>query len=264
MNEPHNGVHNFYRDVLDILREGNIDILIGGAFAHEHFTGISRDTKDLDLFLREKDLQRAFDQLRAAGYSPEIKFSHWLGKVYDQERIQFVDIIFNSGNGLCKVDDIWFDHAPTGFALGRPVKFCPIEETLWQKSFIMERERYDGADIAHLLHAQSDKLNWKRLLCRFAGHWRVLFSYLTLFGYIYPTERSKIPDWVQHELLDLCVREIGQDDPGPPMCLGTFLSRAQFQIDIEVRGYRDARIPSLMTTAEVERWTRAAEEEKKS
>jgi hypothetical protein len=42
------------------------------------------------------------------------------------------------------------------------------------------------------------------------------------------------------------------------------LSRAQFQIDIEVRGYRDARIPSLLTAAEVERWTRAAEEEKKS
>ena len=26
-----------------------------------------------------------------------------------------------------------------------------MEESLWQKAFIMERERYDGADVAHLL-----------------------------------------------------------------------------------------------------------------
>ena len=60
-----NGAHDFYGDILDVLREGEIDIPIGGAFAHEHFTGIARDTKDLDLFLREQDLARA---LAAQGF----------------------------------------------------------------------------------------------------------------------------------------------------------------------------------------------------
>jgi hypothetical protein len=262
MSTAYNGVHDFYRAVLDILHEAKIDILIGGAFAHEYFTGITRDTKDLDLFLRERDLQRAFNQLGAAGYRPEIKFSHWLGKVHDQSGAQFVDIIYNSGNGLCKVDDIWFDNAPSGSALGRPVKFCPLEETIWQKSFIMERERYDGADIAHLLHAQGQSLNWQRLLRRFDGHWRVLLSCLALYGYIYPTERTRIPEWVQRKLLDLWEREIGQDVPGPPICAGTFLSRTQFQIDVDSWGYRDARIPELMTVEEVEQWTKGADEDK--
>jgi hypothetical protein len=264
MNQVTGEACEFYRNVLDILRESKIDILIGGAFAHEHFTGISRDTKDLDIFLRERDLDPALTRLGASGYRPEVKFSHWLGKVHDTGSERFVDIIFNSGNGLCKVDDRWFDNSPSGFVFDRPVRFCPPEETLWQKSFIMERERYDGADIAHLLRAQADNLDWQRLLERFGSHWRVLLSYLTLYGYIYPTERSKIPDWVLQELLERSSREIGPDAPGPSVCAGTFLSRSQFQIDVESWGYRDARVPNMMTPDQVKEWTQAADKEKKT
>ena len=256
-------IHDFYRDTLDILQEAKVPILIGGAFAQEYFTGISRDTKDLDLFLREPDLQRALDALGAGGYRTEIKFSHWLAKAYDKDGLEFVDIIFNSGNGLCKVDDTWFENAPGGEVFARPVKFCPVEETIWQKAFIMERERYDGADIAHLLRAQSEHLNWHHLLRRFDRHWRVLLSYVMLFGYIYPTERTKIPNWVQGKLLRLYSRELGHDTPGPRVCAGTFLSRAQFIVDIEAWGYRDMRCPELMTSQDVERWTAAAAEDGK-
>ena len=35
--------------------------------------------------------------------------------------------------------------------LDKEVKLCPPEEIIWSKSFIMERERFDGADINHLL-----------------------------------------------------------------------------------------------------------------
>jgi hypothetical protein len=258
-----NSVHDFYPDTLDILQEAKVPILIGGAFAQEYFTGISRDTKDLDLFLRERDLQRALDALGAGGYRTEIKFSHWLAKAYDKDGLEFVDIIFNSGNGLCKVDDAWFENAPGGEVFARPVKFCPAEETIWQKAFIMERERYDGADIAHLLRAQSEHLNWHHLLRRFDRHWRVLLSYVMLFGYIYPTERTKIPNWVQGKLLRLYSRELGHDTPGPRVCAGTFLSRAQFIVDIEAWGYRDMRCPELLTPQDVERWTAAAAEDGK-
>jgi hypothetical protein len=139
------------------------------------------------------------------------------------------------------------------------VRFCPVEESIWQKAFILERERYDGADIAHLLRAQSEKLDWPRLLRRFGEHWRVLFSCVTLFGYIYPAERSKIPDWVQRYLAGLFAREIGQNVPGERVCAGTLLSRAQFLVDIHEWGYRDMRAPELMSAAELSEWTAAAE-----
>jgi hypothetical protein len=44
------------------------------------------------------------------------------------------------------VDDLWFAHATPGDVLGIPVRLCPPEEMIWSKAFIMERERYDGAD----------------------------------------------------------------------------------------------------------------------
>jgi len=128
----------------------------------------------------------------------------------------------------------------------------------------MERERYDGADIAHLLRAQSDKLDWNRLLRRFGKHWRVLLSYIILFGYIYPTERTRIPDWVQRKLSNLFACEIGQDARGENVCAGTLLSRAQFIVDIDEWGYRDMRTPELMSSEALERWTAAATEEKKT
>ena len=72
---------------------------------------------------------------------------------------------------------------------------------IWQKALIMERERFDGADVAHVLRARADRLDWDRLLDRFAEHWPVLLSHLILFGYIYPEERAKIPARVMRTLL---------------------------------------------------------------
>jgi hypothetical protein len=127
----------------------------------------------------------------------------------------------------------------------------------------MERERYDGADIAHLLHAQSDKLDWQHLLNRFGKHWRVLLSYITLFGFIYPSERTRIPDWVQQTLIGNFSAEIGRDARGDSICAGTLLSRAQFIVDIDEWGYQDVRTPDLMSPEAVERWTTAALRERK-
>lgn len=256
-------VCTFYRHCLDILEQAAVPVLVGGAFAQEYFTGISRDTKDLDLFVTEADLPRALAALRHNGYRTEITFDHWLAKAFNHDGTDFVDIIFNSGNGLCKIDEGWFDYAPKGEAFGRRVNFCPVEESLWQKAFIMERERYDGADVAHLLRAQAEHLDWRRLLHRFGEHWRVLFSYVVLFGYIYPHERSKIPAWVQHKLAGLFSNEIGRDAAGEGICAGTLLSRAQFAVDIDQWGYRDRRLPDLMSSESVQRWTAAAEEETK-
>ena len=258
-----NTAREFYRDTLGALEREGIGVLVGGAFAQEFYTGISRHTKDLDLFIKAEDLERSLSALARRGYRTEVTFSHWLGKAYDRDGVNFVDIIFNSGNGLCKVDDTWFAKAPQGEVFGKSVKLCPVEEAIWQKSFIMERERYDGADIAHLLRSQAEQLDWHRLLRRFDGHWRVLMSYITLFGYIYPGERNKIPEWVQRRLAGLFSREIAFDAPRERVCAGTFLSRAQYIVDVDEWGYRDLRTPEHMTPEALERWTAAAIEERK-
>ena len=182
----------FYRDVLERMRRSGPPFLVGGAYAFACYTGIVRHTKDLDLFVRPADAGAALETLAAAGCRTEITFTHWLGKAFHEE--DFVDIIYSSGNGLCPVDDAWFDHAVPHLVLGRPASLCPPEEMIWQKAFIQERERFDGADVAHLIHAHGRTLDWRRLLDRFGPHDRVLFGHLVLFGYIYPAARTAFPD----------------------------------------------------------------------
>jgi hypothetical protein len=245
----------FYRRVLHILDRRQIPFLIGGAYMLRRCSETLRDTKDLDIFVCRRDFNRALDALASAGYQTEISYSHWLGKVFSGNF--FVDLIFSSGNGICRVDDIWFEHALEGEVFGRPVKFCPPEEMIWSKSFVMERERYDGADIAHLLLCCAPGMDWRRLLQRFDTHWRVLLSHLILFGFVYPGERSLIPGWVIEELSRRLKEDRGRDE-GIGLCQGTLLSRQQYLDDIERWGYNDARLQRTtggMTLEEVARWT---------
>ena len=248
----------FYRRVLHILDRQQIPFLIGGAYMLRRCSEILRDTKDLDVFVCRRDFNRALDVLASAGYQTEISFSHWLGKVFSGNF--FVDLIFSSGNGICRVDDIWFEHALPAEVLGMPVRLCPPEEMIWSKAFVMERERYDGADIAHILRACGERMDWQRLLRRFEAHWRVLLSYLILFGYIYPSDHSLIPEWVMQELLERLQSEKGNPLSRNRVCRGTLLSRIQYREDIELWGYQDARLLASggMTPNEVARWTTLA------
>src|SRR5438067_3377612 len=138
-----------YRRALDLLAEAGIPFLVGGAYCLAQHAGIVRHTKDFDLFVRPPDCPRVLARLAEAGFRTEVTFPHWLGKAFRGE--YFVDVIFSSGNGLATVDEGWFEHAVPAEILGMAVKLCPAEEVVWSKSFVQERERYDGADVAHLL-----------------------------------------------------------------------------------------------------------------
>jgi len=251
----------FYRDALETLNAVGVEYMVGGTFSLQPYTGLVRDTKDFDIFLRAEALDRALDALAEAGYRTEIPFPHWLAKAYDGDT--FVDLIFSSGNGIARVDDEWFAHAPESTVLGMSVLLCPPEETIWSKAFIMERERYDGADVAHLLRCSGTTLDWNRLLRRFEGFDRVLLSHLTLFGFIYPHERNIVPNWVMFKLMRSLLRELETDPTEELVCRGTYLSRSQCLPDLEEWGYQDARVLSdgTMTEEQTDIWTQAALEQ---
>jgi hypothetical protein len=250
----------FYKDVVERLRFAEIPFVVCGAFAFAHFTGIHRDTKDLDLMLKREDVARALALFEAAGYRSEETFPHWLAKVYESaaENSDFVDLIFNSGNGVAATDDDFFRNGLEASLFDQPVGVCPIEETIWHKAFVMERERYDGADIAHLLHLCSDRIDWQRLLRRFGAHWRLLLVHVTLLGYIYPNERLGVPAWVVRALLARFDQESRVRSVGAPVCGGTLVSRQQFLVDVIDWGYVDGRLAAgSMSEDEIEAWTRA-------
>jgi putative nucleotidyltransferase-like protein len=232
-------LYNFYCEALRTLQQAQAPFLIGGAYALACHTGIVRHTKDFDIFVRPQDCERVLQILSAAGFQTEITDPCWLGKAHSGE--DFIDVIFSSGNAIAEVDDGWFEHAIEAKVFGLAVYLCPPEETIWSKAFVMERERYDGADVAHLLRAYGTRLDWTRLLARFDGHWRVLLSHLILFGFIYPFELECIPPCVMDTLLDRLRQETQAPQPHQRLCQGTLLSKTQYAIDIDQWDYEDAR-----------------------
>jgi hypothetical protein len=244
-----------YRRALQLLTDADVPFLLGGAYAYAHYTGVVRHTKDLDLFLRQADVDRARAAFEANDFRTELTYPHWLAKAFAGDH--FVDLIFNLGNGVGPVTDDWFAHAEPGELLGVPVRLLGPAEMIFSKVFTMDRGRFDGADVAHVVRACGDRLDWRRLLDRFDAHWRVLLCHLVLFGFVYPADRDKVPKWVIRELLDRLKAEEQSRPPADPVCQGTLLSPTQYLIDVEQWGYRDARLPPFgeMTPEQVEHWT---------
>ena len=179
--------------VLWHLREAGIPYLVGGTYALEHHAGLVRDTKDLDLFVRRADWSRIADDARASG-RPLRAGVHSLAGQGARAASHFVDLIFAGGNGFVEVDDEWLAHGVPSVVLEVPVHLVAAEEMIWSKSFVMERERFDGARRrAHPAQVWTPRIDWVRLLRRFGRHAPVLLSHLVLFQFVYPDHRDDDP-----------------------------------------------------------------------
>ncbi len=248
----------FYLQAMKILDRSGVPYLVGGAYALAYYAGIVRHTKDFDTFVRAQDVDKALRAFDEAGYRTEKTHPHWVAKAFSisNDDPDFVDLIYGSGNGICPVDDAWFDHSVDGELLGRSVRLCPVEEMIWSKSFVMERDRFDGADIQHLLLARADTIDWRHLIARFQGHERVLLAHLVLFNYVYPSERGRVPTSV----IDALISKLHSEPPAAEsVCRGTLLSWKEYLPDVQQRGMEDARLQPRgnLTPQQIARWTAA-------
>ncbi|WP_407660015.1 nucleotidyltransferase [Hyalangium gracile] len=225
---------------IGLLLDAGVPFVVGGAYAYATYTGIYRDTKDLDLFPRKRDAGRALEVLELDGWRTERTDEVWLYKAFKGE--YFVDFIFSSGNGVAVVDDAWFEHAKTATVFGHRCLVAPAEEMIWSKAFVNERERYDGSDVNHLLLKAGREMDWERLMWRFDRYWEVLFSHLMMFRYAYPSQRDNVPDWVMAELLSRTLETVREGNWEEPLCRGNLISRVNYHVDIHHWGFRDGRL----------------------
>lgn len=240
---------------MEALDAAGVPFLVGGAFALGWHTTRERVTKDLDIMLRRRHLPRALRALAAAGFSTSLPYPHWLGKATRDGFV--VDLIFASGNGVARVDDGWFESAEPAELFGHPVLVTPAEELIWSKALVMERERYDGADVAHLLWARGLGLDWDRLERRFGTLLPILYAHVTQFLFIYSDGWQLLPPGIYEHLHDRSM-DLLRSAPQSRVCRGTLLSREQYLYDVERHGYADGRTAlGTMTADEVEIWTAA-------
>jgi predicted nucleotidyltransferase len=238
-----------FRQVLQHLNERGVPYAVAGAFALGQHTGISRDTKDLDLFLPAEHVREALRSLQEEGFETEVLDPVWLAKAHRGEF--YVDLITGMSNAVIMVDQSWIDRAVPSQAFGVPVKVLGAEELIASKLFVTRRERFDGADIAHVIHGTQGKLDWQRLLAMAGENWEVLLWALILYHYVYPAHSDYIPRALWDDLLGRLRQSLEHPDKNAPF-RGSLVDPNMFAIDVHewgmedlLEGYRARRQPKL-------------------
>lgn len=234
----------FYKEALTLLNESGTNYMLGGGFAMFHYTGIYRDTKDLDVFCKSSEYPKIMQHFADHGYKTELTDVRWLAKVFKGDH--FMDIIFDTVNNICKVDDSWYEHSTTGVLFDVPIRYIPAEELLWCKIYVQNREHFDGADVNHILLRYGKKLNWKRVMDRLDQHWHLLLSQFLIFQFIYPADYHAI---IPKDLFDELMRRAHQQYDLPAavekVCRGPIIDQTQYAIDIKDWDYKVTTIKTV-------------------
>lgn len=236
--------HSFYREALSILVESGEDFLLGGGFALFHYTGLFRDTKDLDIFCTPTQYTGIMKLFAAHGYEIVLTDVRWLAKVFKGE--YYIDIIFNSTNNICLVDESWYQHAVNAVFMGLPVRLIAPEELIWAKVFIQNRERFDGADVNHVILRYGKQLNWERLLRRCDPYWHLLLAQLLIFQFVYPADYTEIiPRWLFDELMQRAREQYELPPSQEKVCRGPLIDQTQYAVDITDWHYKGMTIKTV-------------------
>jgi hypothetical protein len=242
-----------YRGALESLQQAQIPHAVAGAFALHKHTGIWRVTKDLDIVLESRSVPAALSRLEEMGFKTRIEDPIWLAKAWRGD--YFVDLITALGNAVLIVDRSWLDRAEPYEIFGVPCRVLAAEEVIASKLFVSHRERFDGADIAHLIRARGADLDWDRLQDVVCEHWELLLWSLVFFAYIYPSRASIVPRQLWKELLRRLEERVQRSNKDEPF-RGTLIDPNMFAIDVTEWGERDlfreycARHPSLLQAIE--------------
>jgi hypothetical protein len=240
-----------FREVLIALEKQHVPYAVSGAFALRQHTGICRVTKDLDLFMTARTVCEALPILRARGFECEMVDPVWLAKA--RKGKFFVDLITGMSNAVLLVQDSWIERASPAIVQGIETRVLAPEELVASKIFVARRERFDGADIAHVIYGTYGSFDWDREMELVGEHWEMLLWSLLLFRYVYPAHSHYVPANLWRKLLQRFQKEIETPD-GQADFRGSLVDNNMFAIDVNEWG--------LANLLEEERGRRLLEVEK--
>ncbi|HEY3619058.1 MAG TPA: nucleotidyltransferase [Candidatus Sulfotelmatobacter sp.] len=240
---------SLFREILELLEKNNVSFAVAGAFALREHTGICRDTKDLDLFLTPENAGLALRHLRDKGFECEVCDPVWLFKAHRDSF--FVDLITGMSNAAIVVEDSWVERARPAMVEGVKTRVLAAEELVASKLFIARRERFDGADIAHVIYGTRGKLDWQHIFQLAGEHWEMILWSLVLYRYCYPAQTHYVPEKVWCDLLFRLHKVVSHPDTQAKF-RGSLVDDKQFAIDMNEWGlenvmieYRERRLKSI-------------------
>ncbi|WP_114954583.1 nucleotidyltransferase family protein [Sphingosinicella terrae] len=235
--EPPPEAIDFYVESLRLLNQSGFPFLLSGTYALSCYTGITRPTKDLDIFCKPSDAPKILSFFKGLGYHIEIEDERWIGKVWKGDN--FFDVIYNISTASIPITDEWFREVYEVEVYGTTVRITPPTEFILSKLFLQDRYRYDGADVAHVILKKHDEIDWHRLLNAMELYWEVLLIHVLNFRFIYPTERECIPHWLIDELMERLQAQAQMPPAQMKICRGRLLSPRDYVVDIAEWGFAD-------------------------
>ncbi|MFD1770962.1 nucleotidyltransferase [Sphingobacterium suaedae] len=235
---------DFFKEAITLLNQSGVPYMLGGAFAMFNYTGIFRDTKDLDIFCKSSEYTAILKYFSEQGFRIEHTDVRWLAKIFKGDF--FIDIIFDSVNHICTVDDTWYERSAHGVFMDLPVRFIPAEELIWCKLYVQNRERNDSADINHTILKHGKQLDWNHLLFRMDAHWHLLLGQLLSFQFVYPADYADtIPKWLFMTLLKRAEEQYDLPPPVERVCRGPLIDQTQYQVDIREWNFKSYTIKTV-------------------
>jgi hypothetical protein len=190
-----------HRAALGLIEERNLQFAIGGGLAFSEYSGRWRYTKDIDLFVLPRDRQAFVDAITEAGfedmYDQEPYDRAWIYRGIQGEAI--IDIIWQMANARAEVDEEWL-RGPSLSVHGLELRLIPLEELIWAKVYVLQRERTDWPDLLNLLNTQADDIDWRHLIERMEGDRPLLAGLVSTFSWMCPDTAQKFPSWLWPEL----------------------------------------------------------------
>ncbi|HLI83289.1 MAG TPA: hypothetical protein VKV17_05180 [Bryobacteraceae bacterium] len=190
-----------YRCVIDAAMARKIPFALGGAFALAAHTGIWRDTKDLDLYVLPRYRDSMIEVVRGAGladYYDKLPYDRWW--IYRGTADgTIVDVIWAMANHRAQIDELWMS-GPSVEIHGRILPVLPPEALIWDKLYILQRDRCDWPDVLNLIFYAGSQVDWELLTERMGDHLPLLAAALVVFRWIAPGCAETLPPWLWAKL----------------------------------------------------------------
>jgi len=191
-----------YRSAIEAARNAGLRFLLGGGFSLAVFTGRWRNTKDIDFYILPRDREPMIAALSNIGFVDYYDQRPYdPGWIYRSTRDNIiVDIIWSMANRRAEVDELWFERAQTVTIRDEIIQIVPIEELLWCKLYIVQRDHCDWADVFNLLYAVGPRVDWDHLLWRLGVDAPLLQAALTVFNWLCPSRAAEFPEKLRREI----------------------------------------------------------------